>query len=117
MSVSRRMFIKATSILTVGIAALFKAKAVKSSTHREVLGYQLHDDVSVTLLERYARSLALEDKAARWQAQMMFHKAQLAREGGGTMSHKLGYRHRAFVRKFEGRALTESDLFILKLNP
>ena len=117
MSISRRKFVKATSILTIGFAALFKAKGVKSSTHRGVLGYQLHDDVSVSLLESYARSLALEDNGARWQAQMLFHKAQLAREGGGTMSHKLGYRHRAFVRKFEGKVLTESDLFILKLNP
>ena len=117
MSISRRKFVKAISVLTVGFAALFKAKTVKPSKHREVLGYQLHDDVSESLLKTYARSLALEDKAARWQAQMMFHKAQLAREGGGTMSQKLGYRHRAFVRKFEGRVLTESDLFILKLNP
>jgi hypothetical protein len=117
MSISRRKFIRATSIFTAGIAALFTAKVVRPSTHREVLGYKLHDEVSMTLLERYARSLALEDNAARWQAQMMFHKAQLAREGGGTMSHKLGYRHRAFVRKYEGKVLTESDLFILKLNP
>jgi hypothetical protein len=48
---------------------------------------------------------------------MMFHKAQLAREGGGIMSHKLGHRHRAFVSKFEGRVLTESDLFHLNLKP
>jgi len=117
MSITRRKFIKAVSAFTVGIAALFKAKSGKPNTHREVLGYRLHGEVSVSLLETYARSLALEDKAARWQAQMMFHKAQLAREGGGTMSHKLGYQHRAFVRKYEGKALTESDLYILKLNP
>ena len=116
MSITRRKFIKAVSALAVGITGLFKARPARPSTNREVLGYKLHDEVSVSLLETYARSLALEDKAARWQAQMMFHKAQLAREGGGTMSHKLGYQHRAFVRKYEGKALTESDLYILKLN-
>ena len=69
--------------------------------------------VSVSLLKTFARSLALEDKDARWQAQMMFHKGQVAREGGGTMSHKIGYKHKAFLNQQEDRDLTESDIFHL----
>lgn len=117
MSITRRKFIKAASALSIGIAALFKAKPIKSDSDREVLGHKLHDEVSMSLLETYARSLALEDKTARWQAQMMFHKSQIAREGGGTMSHKLGSRHKAFVRKCEGKDLTEFELYLLQLDP
>ena len=113
MSITLRKLIKAISTLASGTAVLCKTKFVKPSTHQEVLGYKLHDDVSVTLLKDYARSLALKDKDARWQAQMMFHKCQIAREGGGTQSHVLGYKHEAFLNWKETGVLTEDDKFHL----
>ena len=115
MSISRRKFINAASTFAVGLVAMFTARRAKPDTCREALGYQLHDDVSVSLLKSYARSLALEDKDSRWQAQMMFHDAQMARSGGGTMGHKLGYKHEAFLKQQEGKVLTDSDFFALSL--
>ncbi len=99
MSVSRRKFLRIASTLGAGISGLFVARRALPSptTERDALGYKLHDDVSVSLLNTYARSLALKDERARWRAQMMFHKAQLARDQGGTEGHKLGYHHAAFV--------------------
>jgi len=97
MPISRRKFINVASAFAVGFAAMFKAGNVKPDTGRKVLGYDLHDDVSVSLLKTYARSLALEDEDARWRAQMMFHETQLARRGGGTRAHVLGYQHDAFM--------------------
>ncbi len=37
---------------------------------------------------------------------MMFHKAQLARDGGGTMGHKLGSRHKVFLEAHEREKLS-----------
>ena len=113
MSISRRKFIRAASTFAIGFTAMFKAKGVKPASHNDLLGYKLHDDVCVSLLNTYARSLALDDERARWQAQMMFHEAQLAREGGGTMGHKLGYKHEAFVAQREGKVLTSSQTLAL----
>ena len=112
MSISRRKllgFVPAISALFVPVA---RAKAKPTKIERTYLGYQLHDDVGVSLLKRYARSLALEDKDARWEAQMMFHEAQIARQGGGTMGHKLGSLHREFVEPHElGRPVDKLELW------
>jgi hypothetical protein len=115
MSISRRKLIRVFSTLTIGIGAMFTAKVARPISHRELLGHKLHDDVSVSLLETYARCMALEDKDARWQAQMWFHEAQSARSGGGTMSQKLGHRLNAFLNKHEGKVLTPSDLHALTI--
>lgn len=60
------------------------------------------DPVSLSLLTTYARCLNLTDDRARWSAQMQFHRAQIAREGGGTMGHKLGGQLECFLREQEG---------------
>ncbi|MFC1795727.1 hypothetical protein ACFL1V_01460 [Pseudomonadota bacterium] len=100
MSLLRRKFLQHLTAIIAGLP--FAAKAVaQESPKRTALGYTLHDDVSLSLLETYARSLALKDADARWQAQLMFHQAQVARQGGGTMGHTLGYKHKAFVEEQE----------------
>jgi hypothetical protein len=101
MSITRRKFIRSASIFAAGIGALFATRDAKPTHKRRVLGHIQHDDVSASLLDTYARSLALKDERARWTAQMMFHEAQLARRGGGTESQKLGYRHREFLKAHE----------------
>jgi hypothetical protein len=55
------------------------------------------DSVSLSLLATYARCLTLPDPYASWDAQIMFHEAQLARSRGGTMAMKLGSRLRGFL--------------------
>jgi hypothetical protein len=67
------------------------------------------DPVSLSLLATYVRCLTLPDPDLSWNAQIMFHEAQLARSHGGTMAMKLGSRLRAFlgsqeldVHKIEG---------------
>ena len=76
MSITRRRVLG----LLPAISALFfpggKAEAEPDSFPRSVLGYELHDDESVYLLRRYARSLALKNKKARHEAQKIFHKAE-----------------------------------------
>jgi hypothetical protein len=101
MSISRRNALKLFAAGTAGLPLTARAYGRPPEPPRIVLGCQLHDDVSLSLLQTYARSLALEDANARWKAQMMFHEAQLARNGGGTMGHKLGYRHKSFLESHE----------------
>ncbi len=101
MSISRREALRILSLASAGLATTVNAHESLFDQARVVLGCRLHDDVSLSLLLTYARSLALGDADARWQAQMMFHEAQLARDGGGTMGHKLGYRHKAFLEANE----------------
>ena len=72
MSITRR---KLLGLLPAILAPAFRAEAKPDSSTRSVLGYQLNDDVSVSLLKRYARSLALQDEAARWEAQMLFNNS------------------------------------------
>ena len=96
----RKLFGLLPAISAVFVPAL-KSESRPDISHRSVLGYELHDDVSVSLLKRYARSLALSDEEARWEAQMMFHEAQLARRQGGTEGHRLGYRHRDALEAYE----------------
>ena len=101
MYISRRKFLQTTTAITAGAVCLFKSEVAKPFTHREVLSHKLHDKVSFSLLDSYARCMALVNEDARWQAQMMFHEAQLARQGGGTMSHTLGYQLYAFLEAQE----------------
>lgn len=101
MSISRRKILGFFPFLAVGLIPSVKAEGPKQESPGTVLGHQLHDEVSVSLLNTYARSLALKDEDARWEAQMMFHEGQLARQRGGTLGHKLGYRHKAFVEAHE----------------
>ena len=103
MSISRRKFLRGASALTASIAFLFRSGVAKSNTTLELLGHRLHNDSSRSLVELYARSLALTDEDARWKAQEMFHAAQLSRWRGGTMGHKLGSLHRSFLEKQEYR--------------
>ena len=101
MSITRRKLLGLLPVLSAGFIAAIKIEAKSKQSPDNVFGYQLHDDVSISLLRTYARSLALNDESARWEAQIMFHEGQLARRQGGTMGHKLGYRHDAFVEAYE----------------
>jgi hypothetical protein len=104
MSISRRKLLKISFALTTGIASLFAVENANPIRRPQYMGYTLHDDVSVSLLKRYASSLALQDKDARMEAQRMFHEAQLARWRGGTMGMKLGSQHRVFVERQERKS-------------
>ena len=109
MSITRRKFLGLLPAVSAIFVPATSAAAKPESLSRTILGYRLHDDVSVSLLKRYSRSLALSDERVRWEAQMMFHEAQLARRQGGTIGHKLGYRHRDFVEAHEeGRPIDKS---------
>lgn len=55
------------------------------------------DDVSLALLATYCRCLSLSTREARWIAQVKFHEAQLARNGGGTKAMKLGSQLQRFL--------------------
>jgi hypothetical protein len=78
MSLLRRNLFQHLMAIIAGLP--FAAESIaQESTRRTLLGHTLHDDVSLSLLATYARSLALEDEDARWQAQKLFHEAQLAR--------------------------------------
>jgi hypothetical protein len=101
MSISRRKILGLLPALSAGFIPVAKADPKPLQTANEFFGHRLHDDVSVSLLTTYARSLALIDEKARWEAQMMFHEGQLARQRGGTLGHKLGYRHKDFVEAHE----------------
>ena len=108
MPVSRRTVLGVLSALTAGFIPVVKARNQEQEPLRTVLGHRLHDDVSVSLLKSYARSLALQDESARWQAQVMFHEAQLAR--GGTLGHKFGSRHLAFLKAHESGQLSVDEV-------
>ena len=109
MFVTRRKLLGLLPAISAVLIPATSAEAKPESSSSTILGYRLHDDVSVSLLKRYARSLALSDERVRWEAQMMFHEAQLARRQGGTIGHKLGYRHRDFVEAHEeGRLIDKS---------
>ena len=101
MIVTRRKLLGLLPAISAVLIPATSAEAQPESSSSTILGYRLHDDVSVSLLKRYARSLALSNERVRWEAQMMFHEAQLARRQGGTIGHKLGYRHRDFVEAHE----------------
>ncbi len=101
MNISRRKILGFFPLLTAGFFPVDKAQVKTDTAPKVVTDHQLRDDVSVSLLDTYARSLALKDEDARWEAQMLFHEAQLARRGGGTTSHRLGYRHKHFVEAHE----------------
>ena len=101
MSISRRKLLAIFPMLTAGFIPAVKAQVESDGTPKAATDHQLHDEVSVSLLDTYSRSLALKDEDARWEAQMLFHEAQLARRGGGTMGHRLGYRHKHFVEAHE----------------
>ena len=110
MFITRRKILGLLPVLTAGFIPVVKADPKPRQAASEFFGHQLHDEVSVSLLKTYARSLALHDERARWEAQMMFHEGQLARRQGGTLSHKLGYRHRDFVEAHEqGRPVNKSS--------
>jgi len=55
-----------------------------------------------SLLATHAKCLSLRDSELSWQAQLTFHKARIARQGGGTTSHKLGHQLSAFLRQHGG---------------
>ncbi|MHA7816427.1 MAG: hypothetical protein ACX93N_08130 [Pseudohaliea sp.] len=59
------------------------------------------DPVAVRLLATYARCLCLEDSEASWDAQCRFHRAQLARAGGGTQAMKRGAELRSLLARHE----------------
>ena len=112
MSITRRKLLGFVPAISALFVPVFGVKAKPAKLERSCLGYLLHDDVSVSLLKTYARSMALEDKDARWEAQLMFHKAQIARQGGGTMGHKLGSLHMEFVEAHEqGRPVDKLQLW------
>ena len=110
MSITRRKLLGLLPAISAVLIPATSAEAKPESSSSTILGYRLHDDdVSGSLLKRYARSLALSNERVRWEAQMMFHEAQLARRQGGTIGHKLGYRHRDFVEAHEeGRPIDKS---------
>jgi hypothetical protein len=56
----------------------------------------------LSLLASYAECLSLRDPELSSQAQLAFHKAQIARQVGGTMGHKLGHQLSAFLRQHCG---------------
>ena len=93
MFITRRKLIRFVPFLAVALAAKGRAESLGGEDAHTVLGIRLHDDVSVSLVKTYARSLALDDEEARWQAQIMFHQAQLARRFWDGESFELGYRH------------------------
>lgn len=101
MSITRRKFLGFLSLLIPGYSTIKVAKADPQAPPRSFMGHQLHDDVSVSLLALYARSLALRSPKKRWEAQAMFHQAQLSREQGGTIGHKLGGAHKGYLKAVE----------------
>ena len=101
MFISRRKILGLLPVLSASFIPLAMADSKSPKTANEFFGHHLHDDVSASLLKTYARSLALTDEKARWEAQMMFHEAQLARQQGGTEGHRLGYRHKDAVEAYE----------------
>jgi hypothetical protein len=76
MYISRRRILGLLPFVPASLAPPITATAGSDRSPRHVLGYQLHDDHSIILLKRYARSLALQDERARFEAQKMFHKAE-----------------------------------------
>lgn len=106
MFTSRRSVLGLLSAAIASLPLAARAYGSPLEAPTAVLGCQLHDEVSLSLLRTYARSLALQDADARRKAQMMFHKAQLARDGGGTMGHKLGSRHKVFLEAHEREKLS-----------
>lgn len=101
MPISRRTVLGVISALTASFIPGVETRTEEQDPLRTVLSHRLYGDVSVSLLASYARSLALKDESARWQAQALFHEAQLARRGGGTMGHKFGSRYLAFLKAHE----------------
>jgi hypothetical protein len=101
MFITRRKLMRFVPFLAVALNAKGRTESVDSEGARAVLGVKLHDEVSVSLLKTYARSLALDDEEARWQAQIMFHQAQLARRFWGGESYELGHRHLEFLEENE----------------
>ena len=101
MFISRRRILGFLPALPGGFIPVAQADSKPPKPTNEFFGHQLHDDVSISLLRTYARSLALIDEKARWEAQMMFHEGQLARQRGGTEGHRLGYRHKEAVEAYE----------------
>jgi hypothetical protein len=99
MSITRRKLLGLLPVLTAGFIPAIKAEPEPQPD--TIFGYRLHDEVSWSLLKTYARSLTLVDSDARWEAQMMFHEAQLARRQGGTEGHRLGYRHKEALEAYE----------------
>ena len=76
MSITRRKLLGLLPVISAAFIPTLRAEAKPDSTIRSVLGYRLHDDESVSLLKRYARSLALKDEEARHEAQKIFHRAE-----------------------------------------
>jgi hypothetical protein len=101
MLITRRKLVRFVPFLAVALAAKGKTESPAGEAVHSVLGIKLHDEVSVSLLKTYARSLALDDEEARWQAQIMFHQAQLARRFWDDKSYELGHRHLEFLEENE----------------
>ena len=101
MFITRRKLMRFVPFLAVTLAAKGRAESPAGEAVNRVLGIKLHDEVSVSLLQTYARSLALDDEEARWQAQIMFHQAQLARRFWDGESYELGYQHLEFLEENE----------------
>ena len=76
MTITRRKLLGVLPAISTVFVPAHQAEAKTDSSSRSVLGYELHDDESVYLLEKFARTLALKDETARHQAQEMFHKAE-----------------------------------------
>jgi hypothetical protein len=110
MFMSRRKLLGLLPAVYAPFIPASRAMGKTARTSRSVLRYEFHDEVSVRLLKTYARSLALADNKARWEAQMMFHEAQLSRQRcGDTLPQILGYRHNEFVEAHEqGRPIDRS---------
>ena len=97
MFITRRKLIRFIPFLAAGLAAKGRTESLGGEDAGIIPDIRLHDEVSIALLKTYARSLALDDEEARWQAQIMFHQAQLARRFWDGESYELGHRHLEFL--------------------
>ena len=101
MFITRRKLMRFVPFLAVALAVKGRTESLDGEDARTVFGIKLRDDVSVSLVKTYARSLALDDEEARWQAQIMFHQAQLARRFWDGKSYELGHQHLEFLEENE----------------
>ena len=102
MSITRRKALGFIPAISAALIPAFRTEAKPTVSSRLVLGYELHDDESLALLERYARSLALRDKKARLEAQKLFHKAEkLMLDNVHVTGYGFRLRWKALVEAYE----------------
>ncbi len=101
MSVSRRKMLGLISSVTAGLLPSVRGGESKRQAPTIVLGHQIHDQVSLSRLTTYARSLALTDRDARREATTLFHRSQIAAVYGPARAMRYGHNLELFLRSHE----------------